>query len=221
MLRLYSTYPAANPDWMISLNPAQDPANVATTMSPGFGITDGTGRTRLFVDKTTGQIGVGTNTPQVALDVVGPVRASGSLTLQSLIDVTASSTTTNGWYEAIRLSRADHSAITHPGGKLLFGLHGNRSFYWVDTASGKNVMSLAADTGTLSVPGPVSLANGSHFDTSGNLALVGALTQHGYGMMTDRARATTATFRSPTTARTSPAIRSSCAAASRIATIPF
>jgi hypothetical protein len=77
VLRLYASYPAANPDWMISLNPAQDPANAATTSKPGFGITDGTGKPRLFVDVATGQIGVGTNAPQVALDVVGTAQANG------------------------------------------------------------------------------------------------------------------------------------------------
>ena len=77
VLRLYASYPAANPDWMISLNPAQDPANAATTSKSGFGITDGTGKPRLFIDAATGQIGVGTNTPQVALDVNGVAQANG------------------------------------------------------------------------------------------------------------------------------------------------
>src|SRR5215470_9890041 len=45
-LRLYASYPSATPDWLISLNPAQDPANAATTSRSGFGITDGAGRTR-------------------------------------------------------------------------------------------------------------------------------------------------------------------------------
>lgn len=76
VLRLFASYPAANPDWMISLNPAQDPANAATTSKPGFGVTDGTGKTRLFIDAATGQIGVGTNTPQCALDVSGIAQAN-------------------------------------------------------------------------------------------------------------------------------------------------
>jgi hypothetical protein len=76
VLRLFASYPGANPDWMISLNPAQDPADT-TTVKLGFGITDGTGKTRLFIDAATGQIGVGTNTPQVALDVTGTVQATG------------------------------------------------------------------------------------------------------------------------------------------------
>ncbi|HEX8111940.1 MAG TPA: tail fiber domain-containing protein [Kofleriaceae bacterium] len=75
-LRLYASYPAPNPDWMIALNPAQDPATAGTSRA-GLGVTDGAGRTRLFIDAATGRIGVGTNNPQVALDVVGGVQANG------------------------------------------------------------------------------------------------------------------------------------------------
>ncbi|MBC8071759.1 MAG: tail fiber domain-containing protein [Deltaproteobacteria bacterium] len=77
VLRLYASYPAATPDWMISLHPAQDPANAATDGKAGFGVTDGAGKGRLFIDAATGQIGVGTNVPQAALDVVGAVQANG------------------------------------------------------------------------------------------------------------------------------------------------
>lgn len=77
VLRLYASYPAANPDWMISLHPAQDPANATTTGRSGFGITDGAGNTRLFIDAATGQIGVGTNAPEAALQVEGVAQANG------------------------------------------------------------------------------------------------------------------------------------------------
>ncbi len=76
-LRLYSNYPAANPDWLISLNPAQNPANAATNRA-GFGITDGAGNTRLFIDPGTGNLGVGTNNPIDKLSVQdGDVRIEG------------------------------------------------------------------------------------------------------------------------------------------------
>ncbi|MFV8751763.1 H-type lectin domain-containing protein [Nannocystaceae bacterium ST9] len=67
-LRLYAAYPSANPDWLISLNPAQDPANPATNR-PGFGVADGAGNTRLFIDSATGKLGVGTNNPADRLHV--------------------------------------------------------------------------------------------------------------------------------------------------------
>jgi hypothetical protein len=76
VLRLIASYPGTNPDWMISLNPAQDPADT-TTAKLGFGITDSTGKTRLFIDAATGQIGVGTNAPQVTLEVNGTMQANG------------------------------------------------------------------------------------------------------------------------------------------------
>ncbi|HEU5218313.1 MAG TPA: hypothetical protein VFU23_06630 [Gemmatimonadales bacterium] len=59
-LRLYSVYPAANPDWMVNLTPALDPANAATTSRPGLGIADATGNTRLLIEAGTGRIGLGT-----------------------------------------------------------------------------------------------------------------------------------------------------------------
>jgi hypothetical protein len=76
VLRLYSSYPSTNADWLFSLNPAQDPANPATCV-PGLGITDGARNVRLFVDSGSGRIGVGTNAPEYALDVVGAARANG------------------------------------------------------------------------------------------------------------------------------------------------
>jgi hypothetical protein len=47
-LRLYAGYPAPNPDWLISLSPS-DPSD-GTTPRPGFGIVEGTGKTRLSLD---------------------------------------------------------------------------------------------------------------------------------------------------------------------------
>src|ERR1044071_2124126 len=73
VLQLYASYPAANPDWMITLNPAKNPNS--TTTQPGFGITDGTGKTRLFIDPSSNNVGIGTTTPQYALEVTGAVGA--------------------------------------------------------------------------------------------------------------------------------------------------
>ena len=57
-LRLYSNYPAANPDWLISLNPAQNPQD-PTTNRAGFGIADGAGNTVLQGTGTSDTYGYG------------------------------------------------------------------------------------------------------------------------------------------------------------------
>ena len=84
----------------------------------------------------TGNLGVGTDAPGARLDV------------------RADSITVGGWQEAIRLSRAEHSAITHPGGGLLFGLHGDHNFYFGDISNpraAKYVMIVEGDTGNVGV----------------------------------------------------------------------
>ena len=63
-LQLYSSYPAANPDWLVSLNPRL-PGSVAT--APGFGIADGTGMTKLML------------APDGSLTVTGNLGYSGRL----------------------------------------------------------------------------------------------------------------------------------------------
>jgi hypothetical protein len=242
VLRLYANYPAANPDWMISLNPAQDPATVGTSRA-GFGVTDGAGKIQLFVEAGSGRIGVGTNAPQFALDIVGGARVQGPLgftvtgpivpsignseangiqfpkdvgggtedrafiryfvesgettkllignnndaddrisfyqmsgerltvyngfiginnvTPGAALDINATSSTWGGWLEAIRFSRPEQSAITHPGGKLLFGLHGNRAFYFADTNAGRYVMTISGATGNVEIDhGRLEVAGG-------------------------------------------------------------
>jgi hypothetical protein len=62
-LQLYSAYPAANPDWLISLNPKRIGA---VGNLPGFGVADGTGTTRLLLDTAgnltvTGSVTAGTD----------------------------------------------------------------------------------------------------------------------------------------------------------------
>lgn len=85
-----------------------------------------------------GNVGIGTANPGARLDVT----ASGN-----------DNTTWGGWFEAIRFSQPLHSAITHPGGGLLFGMHSNRRFYFADTQRGQYVMMIKADTGHVGIGG--------------------------------------------------------------------
>ncbi|MFQ5587899.1 MAG: hypothetical protein ACE5F7_03580, partial [Nitrospiria bacterium] len=139
-INFYKSFADADPSWVLSLNPRSDPAKPATAR-PGFSISDNAGNSRLFIDQSTGHVGLGTVNPGAKLDIQ------------------ASTTTVGGWYEAIRLSRSNHSAITHPAGGLLLGLHGNRNFYFGDIQGGtfkKYVMQINADSGDVSIPGTLS-----------------------------------------------------------------
>jgi Chaperone of endosialidase len=91
--------------------------------------------------------------PLLRTTPAGPVALTAPLNVGGRLDVRADATTVGGWYEAVRLSRAEHSAITHPGGGLLFGLHGDRNFYFGDVSGTqpKYVMIVEGDTGNVGV----------------------------------------------------------------------
>lgn len=83
----------------------------------------------------TGNVGIGAATPEAKLEI------------------NATTATHGGWLEAIRFTRAEHSAITLPGGGLLFGLHSDRNFYFADIKDGlkKYVMAINAETGNVGI----------------------------------------------------------------------
>ncbi len=94
---------------------------------------------------------------KIGLDANGKVTIDGTATdrvrLGTRLEIRSETTTTAGWFEAIRLGRSEHSAITHPGGGLLFGLHSDRRFYFADTATGvpNYRMIIRADTGNVGI----------------------------------------------------------------------
>jgi hypothetical protein len=67
-IHFYNNFSDPNPTWVLSLNPRQDPANAATAKA-GFSISDGAGNSRLFIDRGTGNVGVGTISPRAGLHI--------------------------------------------------------------------------------------------------------------------------------------------------------
>jgi hypothetical protein len=75
VINFYAKFQDANPSWSLQLNPRTDP-NTPATAKAGFCVADGQSIPRLFIDKTTGNLGVGTITPQARLAVVGAANIS-------------------------------------------------------------------------------------------------------------------------------------------------
>ncbi|MEH6875694.1 MAG: tail fiber domain-containing protein [Candidatus Competibacter sp.] len=96
----------------------------------------------------SGNVGIGTATPGAKLEI------------------NASLTTWNGWLEAIRFTRTEHSAITHPGGGLLFGMHSDRHFYFADTVKGQYAMTIDGPTGNATIKGSVTAGNSDIYFTN-------------------------------------------------------
>ncbi len=116
-----------------------------TTGADGGLTVSGTGNSSI-----AGNLGIGTTSPTAKLEI------------------SASATTAGGWLEAIRFSRSEHSAITHPGGGLLFGMHGDRNFYFGDIQGGtfrKYVMVVNANNGNLTVNGAMYAGNSDMYFT--------------------------------------------------------
>ena len=76
VLELYRSFgEGIGPEWRLSLDPKIDPDDPAGARTPGLDIADGSGRSRLFLARDSGRVGLGTTTPEAALDVRGVIRA--------------------------------------------------------------------------------------------------------------------------------------------------
>lgn len=65
---IYQSFADPNPAWTLSLNPRTTP-NDPKTAKLGFSISDGEGTNRLFIDRNSGHVGIGTTTPNGKLEV--------------------------------------------------------------------------------------------------------------------------------------------------------
>ncbi|MFI3220340.1 MAG: tail fiber domain-containing protein [Methylococcales bacterium] len=71
VINFYENFQDANPAWTLLLNPPNP--EKPDTAKPGFCISDGQGVSRLFIDKNTGNIGIGTTNPTERLHVTGNI----------------------------------------------------------------------------------------------------------------------------------------------------
>ncbi len=67
-ITIFRNFNDANPAWTMNLNPRSDPNNAATAKA-GFTVSDGDGNNRFFIDRATGNVGLGTITPTCPLTI--------------------------------------------------------------------------------------------------------------------------------------------------------
>jgi hypothetical protein len=78
LINFYEKIEDANPAWFLQLNPRTD-SKVPSSAKPGFCIADGQNMPRLFIDKATGNLGIGTLAPIAPLDVAQVPRQAKDL----------------------------------------------------------------------------------------------------------------------------------------------
>ena len=77
-INFYKNFADVKPAWSLTLNPRADLNNPATAR-PGWSVGDADGNSRLFIDQSTGSVGIGTIDPGASrLRVNGPALVSGA-----------------------------------------------------------------------------------------------------------------------------------------------
>jgi hypothetical protein len=133
VLQLYAAYPAANPDWLLSLNPRHPTASTGNLA--GLGIADGAGNTRLVLD-TKGN-----------LTVTGDVTATGRGTFPG--GITAGPVQASGNGGVVNIEGSDHAYIQWYSMKVASGRKGWIGYDGANTTT----MTIQNDAGVLALGG--------------------------------------------------------------------
>ncbi|HEY4899323.1 MAG TPA: hypothetical protein VIH91_00760 [Terriglobales bacterium] len=143
-INFYESFADANPAWSISLNPRINPGD-ATTAKTGFAISDPTGTNRLFIDKSSNHVGIGTVNPQGTLDVQANPR-TGTHPTNRIMYVTGDS------------QEADGIEFRHSNGTQGIGF-GYNTIYATGTNASQDLKLAARGTGDVIVTGGLRAGN--------------------------------------------------------------
>lgn len=130
-IHFYNNFSDANPTWVLSLNPRQDPANAATARA-GFSISDGAGNSRLFIERSSGNVGLGT---------VGPLRAGLHIDRGATNNLGLMlSSSGGGWGSGLQLEN------TAAGNAKTFGIYaGGGALHFADVNANADRMLITKD----------------------------------------------------------------------------
>jgi hypothetical protein len=140
-IHFYAAAGDTDPSWTLGLNPRQNPADAATA-KPGFSISDGAGNSRLFVERTTGRIGVGT---------VGPLQAALHIDRGAANDPAVMlSSSGPGWGSGLQLKN------TAAGAARTYGIYaGGGTLHFADVDASADRLVISPDA--VFVPGKLTI----------------------------------------------------------------
>ena len=142
-LHFYNKFSDQTPAWALSLNPRLDPAN-STTAKPGLNISDSTGASRLFIDRGTGSVGVGTLVPRAGLHIERGAVNTAALLLSS---------SSTGWGSGLQF---ENTAATKTFG-IYGGNDGALHFADVNSAADRLLITKTGDVGVGAIPSGAKL----------------------------------------------------------------
>ena len=150
-LTFYESFTDTNPAWSISLNPRINPTD-ATTSKPGFAISDPAGTNRLFIDRATNNVGIGTVDPRGALDVQANPR-TGTHPTNRIMYVTGDS------------QEADGIEFRHSNGTQGIGF-GYDTIYATGSSPNQDLKLAPRGTGNVIVTGHFQAGNSDLYFTN-------------------------------------------------------
>jgi hypothetical protein len=151
VLHIYHSFDDQSPTWTLSLNPRSDPKDPSSAR-PGLNIGDGEGTSRLFIDRGTRNVGIGTINPKSPLDVNGNIQISNADIPMGLM------TEVGGTTPLLNLSvnfREPNVDPAYRGAAFRIDTRGGRLFQWLTRKPGsgerENIRMVLTENGNVGI----------------------------------------------------------------------